>query len=185
MTPPFLHKPLRRYIVAGLVANLAVLCLIVLLNYKNSLIAMSENLTRAPGNIARMKESIDAMDSVMAAIDEMYPYLQTLTSRDALLLTADTIKAASGGGRLIVKDIHTDGSEAVLPVEVALTTARYLDIVSLASHIQSLKIPYATMQELDIKQEDASLMHCTIKAALKMPIEDATEHQERDNAPPP
>lgn len=185
MTPPFLHKPLRRYIVTGLFVNLAVLCLIILLNYKNSLIAMSENLTRAPGKIARMNESLAAMDRVMAAIDEMYPYLHTLTSRDALLLTADTIKAASGGGRLVVEDIHNDGSEAVLPVEIALTTSRYLDIVSLASHMQSLKIPYVTVQELDIKQEDASLMRCSIKADLKMPLEDAPGHQEQVNAPPP
>ncbi|MCP4624789.1 MAG: hypothetical protein GY850_14855 [bacterium] len=165
----FLKKTLRRYLVIGIIANLVLLAWLLLFDYKFKLQQTVKNLTDAPQQLNAIKKNINEMQSVVEAINDLYPYVAKQTARDALLIAVDNIKQAARSGEIMIKEIENDSNELLLPIDINLTASHYNDLVRFVTHIQTMTFPYAATQRLDIETTGEGRLRCSLKAVLRMP----------------
>lgn len=172
MKQRYLRKTLAYYLAVGLVMNVALLSQLLLRNYQSNLEELLGRFSSVTINIVKIKNATSEMDRVMQAIDALYPYDESLARRDALLQAADKIKSIVRGGTMSLKEVSIQGNELVLPLEIALVTRNFVELVGLVGGMQSLAFPYSVIEAMELNSEDGSQLKCTIKAHLRMPADD-------------
>jgi hypothetical protein len=171
MKHKYLRKTLTYYLAAGLIMNVVLLSQLLLGTYQNNLEELLARFSSVTINIVKIKNATGEMDRVMQAIDVLYPYDESLARRDALLQAADKIKSIVREGSMSLKEVSVQGNELVLPLEIALVTRNFVELVGLVGGMQSLAFPYSVIESMDLNSEDGSQLKCTIKAHLRMPAD--------------
>lgn len=173
MKAGFLKKSLTLYVTVGVLASLICFASLLLYQYKKSLEDSLHSFSNITINTVKMKNTIAEMNHSIASLQTLYPHSDTQTSKDALLRAVDETKSMLPGRDITLRDMTREGGELILPVEIKIANTRYTDIIACTGYLQSLVIPYATIEMMNILKDDkeraGERIFCTLEVFFRMP----------------
>lgn len=169
-----LRKAISHYIIAGIILSIAIILMVVLNRYEDSLLDAVGRLDLININAVRIKQSIAEMDSVMKRIRAMLPPdYDSRTHRELLLLALDDIKINFKGSEITVTNFEERDGEISLPVNIKTQIDNYAALVRRVGYLQSPSFPHFVIKGLTIEKasDKEGVIILRIEGSLKIPLE--------------
>lgn len=176
MKSTFLKNALTLYLSTGIMAGMLCLISLSMSTYKRNLENWLAQLSSVTVKAVKMKTAVADIDRTIVRLRELYPAVDTQTSKEALLATADDLRRMLAGCRMTIGDMRSENGEQLLPITIVAENARYTELVRCIGYLQTRVMPYVSIQKFSIERPDQAAeggrFNCTLDILVRMP-EDA------------
>lgn len=152
-----LSKMARLHLSAGIVFSIALCAYLLADNYRTSVIDISSSIASMRSNAASMAEDTGRIEERQLRVRGMLPAgYDSSSPREMVLLSVERLKASVKGASVTFDEFIESGGVLGLPLVIEFDAASFEEGVKNIESIQSFRMPFFELRNIDIRRLDGS-----------------------------
>ncbi len=169
----YLKKGLYFYVAGGMLFGLALLALVVLYRYNNSLNKVLDTANAVSGKQGELSKEIGEIDALVKYLMDNFSLDSPNANSEKIILRAfDDMKTRLDSASLTAARFEDANGEKKLPVEIKILVKNYKMIIDDVGYMESFRFPDYRIRNLSITKEQTGGVALTIQGEFVIPLKE-------------